>query len=106
MNVRFDTLLNCRQSSYRTLPSNVAMKFCRFKRDGHINYGLIESVAGRETVTAVTFDPPLRDERNYKKIPGIPLADAALLCPAQPSKIVCIGRNYREHAAELGNEVP
>ena len=24
----------------------------------------------------------------------------------QPSKIVCVGRNYREHAAELGNEVP
>ena len=23
-----------------------------------------------------------------------------------PSKIVCIGRNYRDHAAELGNEVP
>ena len=23
-----------------------------------------------------------------------------------PSKIICVGRNYREHAAELGNEVP
>jgi 2-keto-4-pentenoate hydratase/2-oxohepta-3-ene-1,7-dioic acid hydratase in catechol pathway len=23
-----------------------------------------------------------------------------------PSKIVCVGRNYREHAAELGNDVP
>ena len=23
-----------------------------------------------------------------------------------PSKIVCVGRNYAEHAAELGNEVP
>jgi 2-keto-4-pentenoate hydratase/2-oxohepta-3-ene-1,7-dioic acid hydratase in catechol pathway len=29
-----------------------------------------------------------------------------LLAPVVPSKIVCIGRNYREHAAELGNEVP
>ena len=26
--------------------------------------------------------------------------------PSFPSKIVCIGRNYRAHAAELGNEVP
>lgn len=26
--------------------------------------------------------------------------------PVEPSKIVCIGRNYRAHAAELGNEVP
>jgi 2-keto-4-pentenoate hydratase/2-oxohepta-3-ene-1,7-dioic acid hydratase in catechol pathway len=29
-----------------------------------------------------------------------------LLAPVSPSKIVCVGRNYREHAAELGNEVP
>lgn len=26
--------------------------------------------------------------------------------PAHPSKIVCVGRNYSEHAKELGNEVP
>jgi 2-keto-4-pentenoate hydratase/2-oxohepta-3-ene-1,7-dioic acid hydratase in catechol pathway len=25
---------------------------------------------------------------------------------ARPGKIVCVGRNYREHAKELGNEVP
>src|SRR6188768_2288493 len=37
----------------------------------------------------------------------VPLADIALLAPVIPrSKIVCVGRNYREHAAELGNEVP
>jgi len=29
-----------------------------------------------------------------------------LLQPIVPSKIVCVGRNYREHAAELGNKVP
>src|SRR5215211_3804112 len=29
-----------------------------------------------------------------------------LLEPVSPSKIVCVGRNYREHAAELGNKVP
>lgn len=28
------------------------------------------------------------------------------LLPVSPSKIVCVGRNYAEHAAELGNEVP
>ena len=26
--------------------------------------------------------------------------------PIRPSKIVCVGRNYRDHAKELGNEVP
>jgi 2-keto-4-pentenoate hydratase/2-oxohepta-3-ene-1,7-dioic acid hydratase in catechol pathway len=36
----------------------------------------------------------------------VPLARATLLPAAQPSKIVCVGRNYRKHAAELGNEVP
>jgi 2-keto-4-pentenoate hydratase/2-oxohepta-3-ene-1,7-dioic acid hydratase in catechol pathway len=35
-----------------------------------------------------------------------PLADLHLLAPVTPSKIICIGRNYRDHAAELGNEVP
>ncbi len=35
-----------------------------------------------------------------------PLAEVKLLPPTTPSKIVCLGRNYREHAAELGNDVP
>jgi 2-keto-4-pentenoate hydratase/2-oxohepta-3-ene-1,7-dioic acid hydratase in catechol pathway len=38
--------------------------------------------------------------------PSIRLADAQLLPPVTPSKIVCVGRNYREHAAELGNAMP
>ncbi|MES2390367.1 MAG: fumarylacetoacetate hydrolase family protein [Acidobacteriota bacterium] len=33
-------------------------------------------------------------------------AEGRLLAPALPSKIVCVGRNYRDHAAELGNDVP
>jgi len=35
-----------------------------------------------------------------------PLADVKLVAPSEPSKIVCVGRNYVEHAKELGNEVP
>jgi len=35
-----------------------------------------------------------------------PPADAVLLPPCVPTKIVCIGRNYAEHAKELGNEAP
>jgi 2-keto-4-pentenoate hydratase/2-oxohepta-3-ene-1,7-dioic acid hydratase in catechol pathway len=38
--------------------------------------------------------------------PSIRLADAQLLTPVTPSKVVCVGRNYREHAAELGNPMP
>ena len=32
--------------------------------------------------------------------------EVTLLAPVVPSKIVCVGRNYREHAAELGNKMP
>ena len=37
---------------------------------------------------------------------GTPLADVKLIPPCEPGKIVCVGRNYVEHAKELGNEVP
>lgn len=35
-----------------------------------------------------------------------PLADVILLPPTEPTKVICVGRNYVEHAKELGNEVP
>jgi len=35
-----------------------------------------------------------------------PLAEVRLIQPCEPGKIVCVGRNYVEHAKELGNEVP
>jgi 2-keto-4-pentenoate hydratase/2-oxohepta-3-ene-1,7-dioic acid hydratase in catechol pathway len=35
-----------------------------------------------------------------------PLGDVTLLAPCRPSKIVCVGRNYADHASELGNELP
>ena len=34
------------------------------------------------------------------------LSGVRLLAPVDPRKIVCVGRNYAAHAAELGNEVP
>jgi 2-keto-4-pentenoate hydratase/2-oxohepta-3-ene-1,7-dioic acid hydratase in catechol pathway len=35
-----------------------------------------------------------------------PFRETDLACPVQPSKVLCIGRNYAAHAKELGNEVP
>ncbi|MQA95376.1 MAG: DUF2437 domain-containing protein [Streptosporangiales bacterium] len=35
-----------------------------------------------------------------------PVDEVRLVAPVAPSKIICVGRNYAEHAAELGNEVP
>lgn len=37
---------------------------------------------------------------------AVSLDEVRLLAPAEPQKIVCVGRNYAEHAAELGNEIP
>ena len=34
------------------------------------------------------------------------LSEVKLLPPSVPSKIVCVGRNYRDHASEMGNDVP
>ena len=35
-----------------------------------------------------------------------PVSAARVLAPVRPSKVICVGRNFRAHAAELGNEVP
>lgn len=37
---------------------------------------------------------------------SLPLSEVKLLAPVTPSKVVCVGRNYRDHAAELGNKMP
>jgi 2-keto-4-pentenoate hydratase/2-oxohepta-3-ene-1,7-dioic acid hydratase in catechol pathway len=36
----------------------------------------------------------------------ISVAEVEFRAPVSPSKIVCVGRNYKEHAAELGNKMP
>jgi 2-keto-4-pentenoate hydratase/2-oxohepta-3-ene-1,7-dioic acid hydratase in catechol pathway len=86
------------------------MKYCRFEFDGRAEYGLVEAVAGREEITRLLVKPPEGAEDlediPTKAIPRRPLTEAKLLVPVRPTKILCVGRNYREHAAELGNEVP
>ena len=87
------------------------MKYCRFRLDGQDSYGLVELVMGKEVITRVLASAPEQaggelEDLPSKRMSPLALADAALLPPVRPSKIVCVGRNYREHAAELGNEVP
>jgi 2-keto-4-pentenoate hydratase/2-oxohepta-3-ene-1,7-dioic acid hydratase in catechol pathway len=62
---------------------------------------------------AEAIDDPFADEHGdpfaRASSGGAPLGRLAglrPLAPVRPSKIVCVGRNYRAHAAELGNEVP
>ena len=88
------------------------MKYCRFHLNGSAHYGLVESVAGNDDeITRLLLQPPQDSDGDVEGLPSrrmdrIPLAQASLLPPVEPSKIVCVGRNYREHAAELGHEVP
>jgi 2-keto-4-pentenoate hydratase/2-oxohepta-3-ene-1,7-dioic acid hydratase in catechol pathway len=86
------------------------MKYCRFQLNGQPQYGLVESVAGRDVITRL-LAPPEDADSDMEDLPSkrtdqLPLEEAALLAPVRPSKIVCVGRNYREHAAELGHDVP
>lgn len=87
------------------------MKYCRFQAEGQSQFGLVEEVAGREEITRILLTAPEETGGDMEDLPTrrmghIPLSEAALLPPVRPSKIVCVGRNYREHASELGNEVP
>src|SRR6266571_5074359 len=87
------------------------MKYCRFQRHGQAQYGLVEPFAGHDLITRLLVTPPEEaggdvESLRTRRIDQIAFGDAQLLPPMQPSKIVCVGRNYREHAAELGHEVP
>ena len=86
------------------------MRYCRFESNNEHHYGLVEPIAGRDMITRLLLMPPgsdePMDELPTRKIEHISLAEAKLLAPTLPSKIICVGRNYSEHAKELGHEVP
>jgi 2-keto-4-pentenoate hydratase/2-oxohepta-3-ene-1,7-dioic acid hydratase in catechol pathway len=87
------------------------MKYCRFQQNGDEVYGLVEPVAGHDMITRLLVTPPEEvggdmEDLRTKRVDHLSLEEAPLLVPVRPSKILCVGRNYREHAAELGNEVP
>src|ERR1700757_1219646 len=89
----------------------MTMKYCRFQFNGQVQYGLVESVGGRDAIVRILLTAPEEADGDMeslrtRRIEAIPLEGAVLLPPVRPSKIVCVGRNYREHAAELGHDVP
>jgi 2-keto-4-pentenoate hydratase/2-oxohepta-3-ene-1,7-dioic acid hydratase in catechol pathway len=75
------------------------MRIVRFAKAGRTAYGIL---AG-EQITALGSTP-------YEGLsPGSEvhaLGDVELLAPCEPTKIVALGLNYRDHAAEFGREVP
>jgi len=82
------------------------MKYCRFNSSDGPRYGLIESAGGTDQITHSALDGDIPDFLNAQKMTPMPLASAKLLEPVVPTKIVCVGRNYADHAKELGNDVP
>ena len=89
----------------------MAMKYCRFQLNGQAQYGLVETVAGHDSILRILLTPPEESEGDVeglrtRRIDPIALEEAELLPPVRPSKIVCVGRNYKEHAEELGHDIP
>jgi 2-keto-4-pentenoate hydratase/2-oxohepta-3-ene-1,7-dioic acid hydratase in catechol pathway len=84
------------------------MKFCRFLplstapgRALSSSYGLLDFEQGAvREITGLPWDNWVEGHKIWD------LKHVRLLAPCAPSKIVCVGRNYAAHAAELGNELP
>ena len=76
------------------------MKILRFRSEGGPAWGVLEG----ETVTRLTRPP----WEGISRLAGseLDVSYAALLPPCEPTKVLAIGRNYAEHARELGGEVP
>ncbi len=82
------------------------MRIARYTTGEDPAYGIVDGEAGAEVIHPLTGDPlyvgivPAGGE-------PVALEDVRLLAPVIPrSKVIGIGRNYADHAKELGNEVP
>ncbi len=97
------------------------MRFCRFRHNNGPRYGLLETAGGVDQITHILPGPQLHTNDtgmadrillpavdDAEKLSRALSADEVTLLTPLPlvSKIVCIGRNYRAHAKELGHEVP
>jgi 2-keto-4-pentenoate hydratase/2-oxohepta-3-ene-1,7-dioic acid hydratase in catechol pathway len=91
------------------------MKYCRFRFEKEVLYGKVEYRGGEAWIVDLARAPEedlafrLQHQRAMPTIldfEPLTLSSVELLAPVTPSKIVCVGRNYRDHAKELGNEVP
>lgn len=79
------------------------MKICRYIFNDEISSGIVEDDL---IFPCDDFDNVKVDERTFQTDACIKKSEVKFLPPTNPSKIVCVGRNYAAHAAELGNEVP
>jgi 2-keto-4-pentenoate hydratase/2-oxohepta-3-ene-1,7-dioic acid hydratase in catechol pathway len=91
------------------------MKYCRFLLSNQVHYGVVEERKGEFWITGPAPAPEedLAFRLNVEHAQAgtfdfepMRLSAADLLPPVTPQKIICVGRNYQDHARELGNEVP
>ena len=82
------------------------MRIARFARAGTVSFGVVQgdgddpAALSIEAIEGHPFAPfGLTGER-------FPLSEVRLLAPVLPSKIVCIGKNYADHVAEMGGPAP
>ncbi|AVT32219.1 MULTISPECIES: fumarylacetoacetate hydrolase family protein [unclassified Plantactinospora] len=83
------------------------MRIARFAHAKGMSFGVVEGdpEGGPEGLTVAEIEGHPFGEIRFTTARWA-LADVRLLSPILPSKVVCVGRNYSEHAAELGNDVP
>ncbi len=75
------------------------MRIVRYSHDGEMSFGVLED----QTIAAITPHPFVPFEYSGERLPT---DEVRLLAPVLPTKIVAVGRNYADHAREMGNEVP
>lgn len=75
------------------------MKYVRFECSEGPRWGVVK---GEEVLTLA--EPPY-EGLDYDG-GRLPLSQCKLLAPCEPTKIVCVGKNYAEHAKEMGSEPP
>lgn len=75
------------------------MRIARYAFDEDVSFGVVEGDAVAEMAGHPFGTVELTGVRR-------PLADVRLLAPMLPSKVVAIGKNYADHATEMGGEVP
>ncbi|QGN50296.1 fumarylacetoacetate hydrolase family protein [Micromonospora sp. WMMD558] len=83
------------------------MRIARFAHANGMSFGVVEGEpeAGPQGLTVAEIDGHPFGRVNFTGGRWA-LSDVRLLSPILPSKVVCVGRNYAEHAAEHGSEVP
>jgi 2-keto-4-pentenoate hydratase/2-oxohepta-3-ene-1,7-dioic acid hydratase in catechol pathway len=75
------------------------MRLVRFTLAGRTGYGKLDG----ERIHALWNTPFDGVMETWE---SLSLAEARLLAPCEPTKIVALGLNYRDHAAEFGRQVP